>query len=132
MPEVEQLHLEPQPGDPMTHIQVQHAKAKLSEMLERAEHGETIIVTKHGKATAAIIGIEEYEQLKPHLFLNTWQALREDATPDTLEHHQLSEEITDDQLDLLFARDHTPITPRINPEDLLAPQQHLTGLGRLE
>jgi prevent-host-death family protein len=44
----------------MTHIQVQHAKAKLSEMLERAEHGETIIVTKHGKATAAIIGIEEY------------------------------------------------------------------------
>ena len=130
MPEVEQLHLEPQPGDPMTHIQVQHAKAKLSEMLERAEHGETIIVTKHGKATAAIIGIDEYEQLKPHLFQNTWQALRENTTPDgdTLEHH----DITDDEADLLFARDRTPITPRINPKDLLAPQQHLTGLGRLE
>jgi prevent-host-death family protein len=98
----------------MTHIQVQHAKAKLSEMLERAEHGETIIVTKHGKATAAIIGINEYEQLKPHLFQNTWQALREDATPDTLE----QPEITDDQLDLLFARDRTTITPRINFEDL--------------
>jgi prevent-host-death family protein len=98
----------------MTHIQVQHAKAKLSEMLERAEHGETIIVTKHGKATAAIIGIDEYEQLKPHLFQNTWQALRENSTSDTLEQPELS----DDEADLLFARDRTPITPRISPEDL--------------
>jgi prevent-host-death family protein len=114
----------------MTHIQVQHAKAKLSEMLERAEHGETIIVTKHGKATAAIIGIDEYEQLKPHLFKNTWQALREDTRPT--ENPFEPDEISDKQTDLLFARDRTTITPRIDFEDLLAPQQHLTGLGRLE
>jgi prevent-host-death family protein len=91
----------------MTRVQIQEAKAKLSAMLERAEHGETIIVTKHGKATAAIIGMTEYEQLKPHLFENTWQALCDDGP-----------HLSDTQTEALFARDRTPIAPRVNFEDL--------------
>ena len=91
----------------MTRIQVQEAKAKLSEMLERAEHGETIIITKHGKATAAIIGMTEYQQLQPQAFENVWDALRNDGPL-----------LSDTEADSLFARDGTPYTPRVNFEDL--------------
>jgi antitoxin Phd len=48
----------------MTKIQVQEAKAHFSEMLERAQAGETIVITKHGKPTVAMIDIEEYHALK--------------------------------------------------------------------
>ena len=39
-------------------------KAKLSEYVTIAENGEVIEFTKHGKTSAVIIGIDEYNQLK--------------------------------------------------------------------
>jgi antitoxin Phd len=48
----------------MTEVQIQKAKAHFSEMLERAQAGETIVITKHGKPTVAMIDIEEYRALK--------------------------------------------------------------------
>ena len=39
-------------------------KAKLSEYVTIAENGEVIEITKHGKTSAVIIGIDEYNQLK--------------------------------------------------------------------
>ena len=39
-------------------------KARFSEYVTRAENGETIEITKHGKTSAVIIGINEYEALK--------------------------------------------------------------------
>lgn len=39
-------------------------KTKLSEYVTIAENGEVIEITKHGKTSAVIIGIDEYNQLK--------------------------------------------------------------------
>ena len=40
------------------------AKAHFSEYVIMAEKGETVEITKHGKTTAVIIGLKEYEELK--------------------------------------------------------------------
>ncbi len=40
------------------------AKAHFSEYVIMAENGETVEITKHGKTTAVIIGLKEYEELK--------------------------------------------------------------------
>ena len=42
-------------------------KAKLSEYVTIAENGEVIEITKHGKTSAVIIGIDEYNQLKKNI-----------------------------------------------------------------
>lgn len=48
----------------MTIWQVQEAKNKFSEVIERASQGETQIITRHGDEVAAIISIEQYSKLK--------------------------------------------------------------------
>lgn len=48
----------------MTIWQVQEAKNKFSEVLERASQGETQIITRHGVEVAAIISFEQYSHLK--------------------------------------------------------------------
>jgi prevent-host-death family protein len=48
---------------PTTHIQVQEAKARFSEMIERAQAGQTIIVTRHNKEAVVILDIEVYREL---------------------------------------------------------------------
>ena len=40
------------------------AKAHFSEYVILAENGETVEITKHGKTTAVIIGLKEYNELK--------------------------------------------------------------------
>ena len=53
-------------------------KAKLSEYVTIAENGEVIEITKHGKTSAVIIGIDEYNQLRKNYrpsFIETTQPL---------------------------------------------------------
>lgn len=47
----------------MTSWQVQEAKNRFSEVVERASHGEVQIITRRGEETAVIIGIEAYRRL---------------------------------------------------------------------
>lgn len=47
----------------MTTWQVQEAKNKFSEVIERASQGETQIITRHGEETAVVLGIDIYRQL---------------------------------------------------------------------
>jgi prevent-host-death family protein len=83
----------------MMRIQVQEAKAKLSELLERANLGEKIIITKHGKDTAVILSMATYQSLEAQPNISTWQALRDD------------ENLLDNQeADALFARDKESTT----------------------
>jgi prevent-host-death family protein len=91
----------------MMRIQVQEAKAKLSEMLERAVLGENIIITKHGKDTAVILSMESYQRLEAQPNISTWQALREE---DNLLDNKDAEE--------LFARDTRPFQARVTFEEL--------------
>ena len=40
------------------------AKAQFSEYVILAENGDVVEITKHGKTTAVIIGLKEYNELK--------------------------------------------------------------------
>ena len=44
--------------------QLQDAKNKFSELVERAVNGEPQVVTKHGKRTAVLMSADEYARLK--------------------------------------------------------------------
>ncbi|HEX7117844.1 MAG TPA: type II toxin-antitoxin system Phd/YefM family antitoxin [Longimicrobiales bacterium] len=43
---------------------VAEVKAKLSEHIREVEHGESIIITRHGKAVAALVRPEDLETLE--------------------------------------------------------------------
>jgi len=48
----------------MSNRTVSEVKAKLSEYIRSAEHGEPVVITRHGQAVAAIVGPEELETLQ--------------------------------------------------------------------
>ncbi len=77
--------------------QLQEAKSRFSEVVERASQGEVQIVTKHGQNTVAIISYQEYASWKAdHTTL--LEALR--PSNELLENSDLS----DAEIDTLFAR----------------------------
>ena len=43
---------------------VADVKAKLSEYIRAAEHGDPVIITRHGQAVAALVGSEELQTLE--------------------------------------------------------------------
>ena len=48
----------------MRAVQLRDAKARLSALVEEAANGEATIVTRHGKARAVILGVEEWNRLR--------------------------------------------------------------------
>ncbi|MEQ1942782.1 type II toxin-antitoxin system prevent-host-death family antitoxin [Mesorhizobium sp. VNQ89] len=49
----------------MKHMQVRDAKAELSALLAAAERGEPTTITKHGKAAAVLVPVEDARRLYP-------------------------------------------------------------------
>lgn len=47
----------------MQEIQLREAKAKLSALVDGAYHGATVVITRHGKPRAVILGIDEWNRL---------------------------------------------------------------------
>lgn len=45
-------------------MSVAQIKATLSEQIRSAEHGESVIITRHGKAVAALIPAEDLETIR--------------------------------------------------------------------
>jgi prevent-host-death family protein len=43
---------------------VSKVKARFSEFLRAAEHGEPVLITRHGRVVAALVGAEELRQLE--------------------------------------------------------------------
>jgi prevent-host-death family protein len=43
----------------MKHVQASELKAKLAELLDEVERGQTLVVTRHGKSIARIVPDEE-------------------------------------------------------------------------
>ena len=43
---------------------VAEVKAKLSEYIRAAEHGDPVVITRHGQAVAALVSSEEVETLE--------------------------------------------------------------------
>jgi prevent-host-death family protein len=49
----------------MKTVQVREAKATLSALIEAAEHGRPTTITKHGKAAAVIVPVDQAKKLYP-------------------------------------------------------------------
>ena len=47
----------------MREIQLRHAKADLSAIVDDAVRGEPAVITRHGKPEAVIVGYEEWQRL---------------------------------------------------------------------
>ena len=47
-----------------TNRSLSEVKAKLSEYVRAAEHGDPVVITRHGQAVAAIVGSEELQTLQ--------------------------------------------------------------------
>jgi prevent-host-death family protein len=47
----------------MREIQLRHAKAALSSVVDDAVRGEPSVITRHGKREAVVIGFEEWRRL---------------------------------------------------------------------
>ncbi len=60
----------------MREVQSSEAKTKLAEYLDAVERGETIVVTRHGKAIAHIIPAPAAEKERVRLALEGIAALR--------------------------------------------------------
>lgn len=43
---------------------VSEVKAKLSECIRDAEYGEPVVITRHGRPVAALVGAEDFEQFE--------------------------------------------------------------------
>ena len=48
----------------MRKVQLREAKTKLSALVEEAAHGETAVITRHGKPRAIILRIDEWNRLR--------------------------------------------------------------------
>lgn len=49
----------------MKQINLREAKATLSAILDDAEHGEATTITRHGKAVAVLVPVEQAQKLYP-------------------------------------------------------------------
>ena len=50
-------------GRAIREVQLRDAKATLSAVVDKAEHGEPVVITRHGKLAAVIVGFEEWQRL---------------------------------------------------------------------
>lgn len=78
--------------------QLHEAKSRFSEVIGRVQAGEPQVITKHGKATAVVLGYDAYRALT-----GGQRTLAEVLRGD-------GEEGWDDFVDLVNDRDATPVT----------------------
>ena len=64
----------------MTDVTLANAKARLSELVDRAAAGEEVLITRRGKPVARIVSAER--KLKP-IDIEALQALTDSMTPQT-------------------------------------------------
>lgn len=48
----------------MREVQLREAKANLSALMDKAIQGEGSIITRHGKAQAVLVSVEEWERVR--------------------------------------------------------------------
>ena len=49
----------------MQSIQIRDAKAKFSALIEAAEHGQPTMITRHGRAAAMVVPVDDGRRLYP-------------------------------------------------------------------
>lgn len=69
----------------MKQIQLSIAKAKLSELLDEVEQGETVIITRHGKPVARLVPDEQLKKERFDRAVERMNELRKHTKPTTIE-----------------------------------------------
>jgi prevent-host-death family protein len=69
----------------MREIQASAAKARLAELLDQVERGETVVITRHGKAIARLVPDEEARRADARRAMAEIEAARKHAPRVTKE-----------------------------------------------
>jgi prevent-host-death family protein len=69
----------------MKQVQASDAKARLAELLDEVERGETIVITRHGKTIARLVPDEAHRQEAIRRAIEGIKELRKHAKPATVE-----------------------------------------------
>lgn len=69
----------------MKQIQASAAKARFAELLDEVERGETIVITRHGKAVARLVAEKSERQREIEEAIEAIKALRKQTKGATLE-----------------------------------------------
>jgi prevent-host-death family protein len=69
----------------MRHVQSSEAKARLSELLDEVEQGETIVITRHGRPVARIVPEAQRRQKEIDRAMEEIRELRKQTGRITLE-----------------------------------------------
>ena len=69
----------------MREIQASEAKTHLPKLLDAVEHGETVVITRHGRAIARLVPEPERRQEEIDRAMADVEAIRKRAKPATLE-----------------------------------------------
>lgn len=68
------------------------AKTHLSSLLDRVAAGEEVVITKHGKAIARLVGAQQIDRARVHDAVEKLRALREGTTLGGLSWKELRDE----------------------------------------
>jgi prevent-host-death family protein len=63
----------------MANVSASLAKSNFAAVLDRVEHGETLVITRHGKPVAEIRPSQREKKSEREQFRDTFQAFRERA-----------------------------------------------------
>jgi prevent-host-death family protein len=66
---------------PMREVQSSEVKARLPHYLDEVEHGETIVITRHGRAVAHLVPAPIRERERVRMALDAIAALRKRVAP---------------------------------------------------
>jgi prevent-host-death family protein len=69
----------------MKQIQLSIAKAKLSELVDQVERGETVVITRHGKPIARLVPDENGRKERFDRAVEKMNELRKHTKPTTIE-----------------------------------------------
>ena len=69
----------------MREIQASAAKARLAELLDQVERGETVTITRHGKAIARLVPEEEWRRAAARRAMDEIKEMRKHAGRATVE-----------------------------------------------
>jgi prevent-host-death family protein len=69
----------------MKEIQASVAKARFAELLDEVERGETVVITRHGKAIARLVPDEEARRANARRAMNAIKEMRKHAGRATVQ-----------------------------------------------
>lgn len=89
----------------MTQLALAEAETRLAELVNQAETGEPITITRQGKPVAVLVSAEEYQRLGGGKKKNFWEAIQEMRSAPDFEPVDLTDEEIDSWRDRSPARD---------------------------